>query len=70
MEIGTAPALRGEGWGLLWGDAAVLEQEVSVGLQLVSVSSSGAGLVVTGVWCVLCRKSWSLCTFGALPVMF
>ena len=38
-----APALRGWGCEFLWGNGVVVEQDVSVRLQLVSVVFLGAG---------------------------
>ena len=43
QRCASAPALRGGGFEVLPGNGAVAEQDVSAGLQLVSMLSSGAG---------------------------
>ena len=57
----NAPALRGRGCEFLSGNRVVVEQYVSVSLQLVSLLSlgTGSGPVVVVVWYVFCGL-WSL----------
>ena len=61
-ENAPAGAEGGSGLRAVIGDAVVVEQDVSVGLQLVLMLSSDAGSWFVG--------SQSLCAFWVLPVIF